>query len=63
MSLPQGIPNLDFEVLVDSKQDDSNKLHERLVVNLEKKLKDLAEQEMLQWKAQTSPDPAQRMPS
>ena len=53
----------DFEVLVDSKQDDSNKLHENLVVNLEKKLKDLAEQEMLQWKAQTSPDPAQRMPS
>lgn len=53
----------DFEVLVDSKQDDSNKLHENLVANLEKKLKDLAEQEMLQWKAQTSPDPAQRMPN
>ena len=53
----------DFEVLVDLKQDDSNKLHESLVANLEKKLKDLAEQEMLQWKAQTSPDPAQRMPS
>lgn len=50
MSLPQGIPNLDFEVLVDSKQDDSNKLHESLVVNLEKKLKDFAEQEMLQPK-------------
>ncbi len=53
----------DFEVLVDSKQDDSNKLHENLVANLEKKLKDIAEQELLQWKAQTSPDPAQRMPN
>lgn len=53
----------DFEILVDSKQDDSNKLHENLVTNLEKKLQDLAEQEILQWKAQTSPDPAQRMPN
>lgn len=53
----------DFEVLVDSEKDDSNKLHENLIANLEKKLKDLAEQEMLQWKAQTSPDPAQRMPN
>ena len=53
----------DFDVLVDSKHDDSNKLHENLVNNLEKKLKDLAEQEILQWKAQTSPDPSQRMPT
>lgn len=53
----------DFEVLVDSEKDYSNKLHENLIANLEKKLKDLAEQEMLQWKAQTSPDPAQRMPN
>lgn len=36
----------DFEVLVDSKQDASNKLHENLVVNLEKKLKDLAKYNM-----------------
>lgn len=53
----------DFEILIESKQDDSNKLHENLVSNLEKKLKDIAEQELLQWKAQTSPDPAQRMPN
>lgn len=53
----------DFEVLLESKQDDSGKLHENLVANLEQKLKDLAEQEILQWKAQTSPDPAQRMPN
>lgn len=53
----------DFEVLVDSKKDESGKLHESLITNLEKKLKDLSEQELLQWKAQTSPDPAQRMPS
>lgn len=53
----------DFEILVDSEQDNSNKLHENLVANLEKKLQDLAEQEILQWKAQTSPDPSQRMPS
>lgn len=53
----------DFEVMIDNEQDDSDKLHKDLISNLEKKLKDLAEQEMLQWKAQTSPDPSQRMPN
>ena len=53
----------DFEVLVDTKQDDSDKLHQNLIANLEKKLKDLSEQELLQWKAQTDPDPSKRMPT
>lgn len=53
----------DFEMLVDSEQDDSDKLHKNLVAGLEKRLNDLAEQEILQWKAQTSPDPTQRMPN
>lgn len=53
----------DFEMMIDSDQDDSSKLHSNLIENLEKKLKDLEEQELLQWKAQTSPDPSQRMPN
>ena len=53
----------DFEVLVTTKQDDSLKLHHNLVENLEKRLKDLETQELLQWKAQTDPDPANRMPT
>ena len=52
----------DFEVMVTTKQDDSAVLHQNLINSLEKKLKDLAEQELLQWKAQTDPDPSKRMP-
>ena len=32
-------------------------------MNLERKLKDLEAQELLQWKAQTDPDPSNRMPA
>jgi hypothetical protein len=53
----------DFEVLVTTKCDDSYKLHHNLVDNLEKKLKAIEEQEILQWKAQTDPDPSNRMPT
>lgn len=53
----------DFEVLVTTERDDSYKLHSNLISNLEKKLKELEEQEILQWKAQTDPDPSNRMPT
>lgn len=53
----------DFELMIDNNQDDSDKLHQNLIENLEQKLKDLAQQELLQWKAQTDPDPSKRMPS
>lgn len=51
-----------FEIRVVNKQDDSVKLHKSLIDSLERKLSKLKEQEILQWKAQTDPDPAKRMP-
>ena len=53
----------DFEVRLEEKQDDSDKLHKNLISGLERKLKDLEAQELAQWKAQTDPDPSVRMPA
>ena len=53
----------DFEVRVESRQDDSVKLHKNLVAQLEKKLADLEIKEKLQWEAKHHPDPEERMPS
>lgn len=52
-----------FEIRVVNNQDDSAKLHKDLIDSLERKLAKLKEQELLQWKAQTDPDPAKRMPA
>lgn len=52
-----------FEIRVVNDQDDSVKLHKSLIDSLERKIAKLKEQEILQWKAQTDPDPAKRMPS
>lgn len=52
-----------FEIRVVNDQDDSAKLHKSLIESLERKLEKLKEQELLQWKAQTDPDPAKRMPA
>lgn len=52
----------DFEIRVDSKQDDSVKLHKNLISNLEQQLRDLEAREISQWKSQSDPDPANRMP-
>ncbi len=52
-----------FEIRVVNNQDDSVKLHRSLIESLERKLEKLKEQELLQWKAQTDPDPAKRMPA
>ena len=53
----------DFEVRVETQQDDSIKLHKNLVEQLEKKLADLEVKEKLQWEAKHHPDPEERMPS
>ena len=44
--------------------DDNNsfKLHQNLIKNLEKKLKDIKAKELLQWEAQSDPNPEKRMP-
>lgn len=52
----------DFKVRIESKQDDSVKLHKNLITNLEQKLKDLEARELSQWKSQSDPNPANRMP-
>lgn len=52
-----------FEIRVVNDQDDSAKLHKSLIESLERKIEKLKEQELLQWKAQTDPDPARRMPA
>lgn len=59
-SIRESIEN--FEIRVVNDQSDSAKLHKSLIDSLERKIKILKEQELLQWKAQTDPDPAKRMP-
>lgn len=53
----------DFEIRIKNDEGNSAKLHEKLIKNLEKKMKALEAQELSQWEAQSHPDPAQRMPA
>ncbi len=52
----------DFEIRLKNDTGDSAKLHEKLIKNLEKKMKELQAKELSQWEAQSDPDPEQRMP-
>ena len=52
----------DFEMALQHNTDDSIKIHEKLIANLEKKLSDIQAKELSQWEAQADPDPAKRMP-
>ena len=52
----------DFEIRINNGDNDSVKLHENLIKNLEKKLKDLKAKELAQWEAQSDPNPENRMP-
>ena len=52
----------DFEILVKGDSGETLEYHTRLIANLENKLKEIEAQELSQWKAQSHPDPAQRMP-
>ena len=58
--LAENITELDLHISSDS--GDSVKLHEQLIKNLEKKLKNIQDRELSQWEQQSHPDPAQRMP-
>lgn len=53
----------DFEVRVDTDTDNSIDLHQNIIKDLEKRLKDLEIKEKLQWEAKHHPDPDERMPS
>ena len=52
----------DFEIKLKNRTKDSVIAHEQLIKNLKKKLKALQEKEILQWEAQSDPDPNNRMP-
>lgn len=52
----------DFEIRVQEGNGDSVRMHQKLIKNLEKKMKDLQAKELSQWEQQTHPDPDQRMP-
>lgn len=52
----------DFEVRVDTNKDDSVKFHKDLIHRLEKRLHELEQREVEQWKAQYDPDPSKRLP-
>lgn len=52
----------DFEVKLKNNDEESAKLHARMIKNLEAKQKELEEKELSQWEAQSDPDPAKRMP-
>lgn len=52
----------DFEIRLSNGENNSVKLHQNLIKNLEKKLKDLQAKELAQWEAQSDPNPENRMP-
>lgn len=52
----------DFEIKIQRSDEDSIKMHMRIIRNLEARLKSLDEKELAQWEAQANPDPANRMP-
>lgn len=53
----------DFEVRLKNDTGDSVKLHNQLIKNLEKKLKEVEAKELAQWEAQADPNPDVRMPA
>ena len=52
----------EFEVELKNNPDESIKLHEKMIKNLENKLSDIQARELSQWEAQSDPDPSKRMP-
>lgn len=52
----------DFEAKLNNGDNNSVKLHQNLIKNLENKLKDLQAKELSQWEAQSDPNPENRMP-
>lgn len=52
----------EFEAKLNHDEDNSAKNHQKVIKNLEKKLKDLQAKELSQWEAQSDPNPENRMP-
>jgi hypothetical protein len=52
----------DFEIRLVTEAGNSEKLHAKLIKQLERKMQDLQARELLQWEAQSDPNPAKRMP-
>lgn len=52
----------DYEILLQTDNDDSAKLHRSLIKRLEAKRAELDKKEIAQWEAQADPDPSKRMP-
>ena len=52
----------DFQVKLAEESGDNQKLHEAMIKNLEKRLRDIGARELSQWEAQSDPDPSKRMP-
>lgn len=53
----------EFEIEVNNKDDESIKLHDKLIAKLEKTLSDIDAREMEMWKTQVDPDPNKRIPA
>lgn len=53
----------EFEVEINNCDEDSNKFHEKLIKNLEKKLSDLNAKELSLWESQVDPNPDNRVPT
>lgn len=52
----------EFEVAVNNTEDESIKLHDKLIAQLEKTKYDIDAREMEMWKSQVDPDPEKRIP-
>lgn len=52
----------EFETKLNQGEDNSVKIHQNHIKNLEKKLKDIQAKELAQWEAQADPNPENRMP-
>ena len=53
----------DFQTRIKNNEVDSLNIHKKIVQNLEQRKKELEAKELSQWEAQSSPDPALRMPA
>ncbi len=52
----------DFEIQIKNNNGDAMKMHEELLKNLERRMRELEAREIAQWEAQSHPDVSQRMP-
>ena len=53
----------EFEVDIKNENDESTKMQEKLIKNLEKKLVEINARELSMWESQVDPDPNNRMPT